>query len=329
MGYKIFTAGKKGIFDITPFCTGDIIISSFREGKAGSIEFTVGRNLGGKFSFTEGDCVIFSIDDNILFKGFIFSKERNSDHFIKVTAYDQLRYLKNRNTYNYSFKTASEVVLMIIKDFGLDYAFIDNSQYVIGARIEENKSLFDIILNAADITYKNTGNRFILFDKAGKLYFKNENNLKLPLSLSIADNSIIDFYSKTDIDSDTFTQVKLFQKNKTKKIDKSIIIKSDEGIENFGILQYFKKIPDEYNDFQLKSCAENILKQKNRIKTTFCVKCLGRNNGEENIRAGNGIFIDSLDIGEETINGFHFIDKCVHTFSSETHTIEMYFEKRR
>lgn len=325
MEYKIFAGGKKGVFDITPFCVGDIKVTSVRTGKAGCIEFTVGRNLGRSFSFFEGDFIKFYVDGNIIFSGFIFSKERNAEHFIKVVAYDQLRYLKNKDTYCYSFKTASDVVMMIIKDFSLKYDSIDNSGYVINARIEENKSLFDIILNAADITYKNTGRRFVLFDMAGKLCFKDENNLKLPLSISIDDVDIIDFACKTDIDSDTFTQVKLFQKNKTKKIDKSIVVRNDSGIQSFGVLQYFEKMPDEYNDFQLKSCAESILKEKNRVKTSFSVKCMGRNLGEENIRAGNGIFINAIDIGEEIAEGFYFIKKCVHTFSSGLHIIEMHF----
>jgi len=324
--YKIIVGGKKGTFDLTPFCVGEAVITSYIKGRAACLEFTVMRSSDGKFVFFEGDCVKFIAGKNVIFLGFVFSKERNSDRFIKVLVYDQLRYLKNKDTYNYSFKTASDVVMMIIKNFNLKYAQVDNSAYIIASRIEENKSLFDIILNAVDITYKNTGKNFILFDRAGKICFKNEASLRLPLELSLRDKSVVDFYCKTDIDSDTFSRVKLFAQNKKKDIYNVVCTESKEGIDRFGVLQYFEKMPDDYNTFQLKACAENILNEKNRVNTRFSVKCAGLGNGEETIRAGNGIFIDSLDIGENIISGFKSIVKCVHRFSFNQHTVEMEFD---
>ncbi|MCI8806298.1 MAG: hypothetical protein HFE59_10585 [Clostridiales bacterium] len=323
--YRIVVGGKKGTFDLTEFCAGEAVITSYKKGRAASLEFTVMRDTEGKFVFFEGDYVKFFAGKNIIFAGFVFSKERNSDHFIKVKVYDQLRYLKNKDTYSYVFKTASDVVMDIVKNFNLKYGQIDNSVYVIASRIEENKSLFDIILNAVDITYKNTGKNFILFDKAGRIYFKNEANLKLPLELSVRDKSVIDFYGRTDIDSDTFSKVKLLWQDKRKDLKSLVTAESEEGMNKFGILQYFEKMSGEYNNFQLKECAESILKEKNRVSSKFSFKCIGLGNGEELIRAGNGIFIDSLDIGEEIINGFKFIDKCIHRFSFNEHIIEMEF----
>ncbi len=323
--YKIIVGGKKGTFDLTGFVVGEAVITSYKKGRASCLEFTVIRGTKGEFVFSEGDCVKFAVENNVIFSGFVFSKERNSDQLIKVIVFDQLRYLKNKDTYNYSLKTASDVVMMIIKNFNLKYGQIDNSGYVISSRIEENKSLFDIILNAVDITYKNSKKYFILFDRAGKICFKNEVNLRLPLELSVNDKSIIDFYCKTDINSDTFSRVKLYQQDKRKNFSRTETVQSDEGVERFGVLQYFQKMPEEYNAFQLKTCAENILSEKNRISTMFSVKCIGLGNGEENIRAGNSIFIDSLDIGEETVNGFKSIDKCTHRFSFNEHIIEMEF----
>ena len=324
MVYQLLVAGKKGVFNLSDYCLDEITYTTHKTGYASSLNFTVARNIGGEFVFFEGDCVQFFIDGELLFQGFIFSKERNSDHFIRVTAYDQLRYLKNKDSYNYSLKTASDVVLMIINDFKLSYGMIDNSKYVINNRIEENKSLFDIILNACNITYKNTGEQYFLFDKAGRLYFKELNNLKSPFALSI-DQSVIDFNCKTDIDTDTFSQVKLYQRNKTKKIDKEITVNDKNGIEQFGVLQYYEKMPDEYNDFQLETCAKTILKEKNRVKRTLNIKCIGQGLGEHLLHAGNSIFLSNLDIGEEILNNWECISKCVHSFKNNEHIIEMWF----
>lgn len=323
--YNLIVYGKKGTFELINYCIGEIVITYHKTGSASCLEFTVAKNIGGEFSFIEGEKVKFFVNNEAIFSGYVFSKERNGDNFIKVCVFDSLRYLKNKDTYIYSYKTASEVVKMLANDFKLDFSQIDNSEYKISYRIEENKTLFDIIASAIEITYKNTGKRFVLFDNAGSLYFKNENNLILPLSLSVTDNSIIDFSCKTDIDRDTFTKVKLFQRNKTKKIDKSFVVQSDSGINDFGVLQYYEKMPDYYNDFQIKNYAQNILKNKSRIKKTLSVKCIGLGIGEQYIRAGNSIFIKNLDIGEEIINGYVIINKCIHRFSNSEHIIELFF----
>ena len=315
MDIKILVTSRGKIFDLTKVCIGEAILTSFRAGKATSFTFNVGRGLGESFKFFEGDCVKLIIDDKVLFLGYIFSKERDSGQIIKVCAYDQLRYLKNRDTYNYSYKSASDVVKMIAADFKLKTGSIDNSGFIIASRIEESKTLFDIILNAVDLTYKNTGKYFILFDDAGKLCFKNQENLKMPFMLSPNDGSIIDF-----------SKVKLYQRNKKKKINKVFSLSDDSGVGEFGVLQYFEKVPYEYNDFQVKEYAKSILKSKSRKKRVFSVRCLGFDKGEAFIRAGNGIFIKDLDIGEEIISGKVFITKCVHTFRGGEHIMDLTFE---
>ena len=322
MKINVIIGAKKGAFDATSGCINDISLTSYRQGKASELIFTVMRNVG---TFGEGDCVQLLINDEVIFQGFVFTKERDKNHFIKVTAYDQLRYLKNKDTYNYTYKKASDVVMMIVNDFKLKYGAIDNSKYVIAKRLDENKTLFDIILNACDITYKNTGNRFILFDKGGRLYFRNEKDLKLDFSIAINDGSLIDFNCKTDINEDTYSKVKVFQKDDRKKIYKSYLYENSDGISNFGVLQYFEKLPTEYNEFQVKSYAQNILKEKCRVKRNLSIKCLGLGQGEHNIRAGNSIFIDKLDIGEELLNGYYVITKCKHSFENNLHTIEIEF----
>ncbi len=325
MKLEVWAGGRDGVFDLTPYCVGEIVLTSYKRGSASCLEFEAGRNIGGKFSFFEGDWIKFLVDEKVVFLGYVFSKRRNGEHFIRVTAYDQLRYFKNRNTYNYSFKTASQVVSMIASDFNLKLGEVDNSEYVIGSRIEENKTLFDIILNAVDLTFKNTGRYFVLFDKGGYLCFKSLDSLRLSDSLSVSYSNIIDFNCMTDIDKDTFSKIKLFQLNKKKKINRSFEIESEQGVKNFGVLQYFEKVPDEYNKFQIENYAQTILKEKNRVRRTFDIECLGMGKGEEIIRGGNSVFIDGLDIGEEIVSGFLTVVKCSHYFSAGRHIYHMWF----
>ena len=54
-----------------------------------------------------------------VFYGFVFIKKRDKDGIISVTAYDQLRYLKNKDTYVYTNKTAGEFIQMVASDFNM------------------------------------------------------------------------------------------------------------------------------------------------------------------------------------------------------------------
>lgn len=55
-------------------------------------------------NFQEGAAVRLKVDGKPVFFGFVFSKKRDKDQIIEVTAYDQLRYLNNKDTYVYENK---------------------------------------------------------------------------------------------------------------------------------------------------------------------------------------------------------------------------------
>ena len=86
--------------------------STERAGVPGKLTFKV--HLDSKLDITEGNAVRFRWNGSNVFYGFIFSKKMSKDRVITVTAYDQLRYLKNKDTYVYENKTAAELIRMAI-----------------------------------------------------------------------------------------------------------------------------------------------------------------------------------------------------------------------
>ena len=100
-----------------PIVTDDIQLELERKGSPGKLTFSVLKD--STINFQEGNPVRLTVDGKKMFYGFVFAKSRSKDDIIKVTAYDQLRYLKNKETYVYSNKTASEVLKMIAADFRL------------------------------------------------------------------------------------------------------------------------------------------------------------------------------------------------------------------
>ena len=142
-----------------------------RVGSPSILKFTVIKD--DEIAFQEGDAVRMKVDGQNVFYGFVFSKKRNKDHHIEVTAYDQLRYLKNKDTYVYENKTAAQLIEMIASDFNLNLGSIESTGFVIPSRVEDNQSLFDIIQNALDEELQNKGELFCLYDNFGSLTLQN------------------------------------------------------------------------------------------------------------------------------------------------------------
>jgi len=265
-------------------------------------------------AFGEGDFVSLIVNGTGIFKGRIFSRNRTKDQIITVTAYDQIRYLQNKKTYEYANKKVGDIVKMIADDFKLTTGILEDTGYVISKRREEDETLIDIILNAVDITAINTKELYVLFDDFGELSLRNIKNMFIPLCIS-DDGTIIDFNYKTDIDSDTYNLVKLYRDNeKTKKRDVYQAYDSATQ-EKWGVLQYYENLPEIYNDAQAKSIAENILRQKNRLRKTMSVECIGAGQGEEKIRGGSVVVVDVNDVGENAVFNTYVVENCTHTFS--------------
>ena len=110
-----------------------------RKGNPGKLTFKV--HLDESFEITEGNAVRFKWNGENIFYGFVFSKKMDKDRIITVTAYDQLRYLKSKDTYVYENKTAGELIQMVAADFKLQIGDIVDTGYKIPSRVEDNQTL--------------------------------------------------------------------------------------------------------------------------------------------------------------------------------------------
>ena len=149
-----------------------------RQGQPGKLTAEVVKTPG--LSFQEGDPCRFSVDGTPVFYGFVFEKSRkgSTDDVIQITVYDQLYYLKNKDTYVYTNKTAADVIRMIAEDFQLNVGDLEDTGYTIGSRVDDNQTLFDIIQTALDETLKATSQMYVLYDDVGKLTLKNIGSMK-------------------------------------------------------------------------------------------------------------------------------------------------------
>lgn len=284
---------------------------------AGRLDFTIISCPHDHFA--EGMPVRFYVKDKPVFFGFIFTKKRTKDRFVTITAYDQLRYLKNKDTYIYENKTASELLQMIASDFELQTGDIEDTAFKIPSRVEENSTLFDMIENAIDLTLQNTKEMFVLYDDFGRLALKNISSMFVKKDggyLLIDEESGENYEYSSSIDSDTYNKIKLTYDNEDAGKREVYIAQDGSNINSWGVLQYFDTLKEGENG-QAKANAllklYNAKTRKLRITKAF---------GDCNARAGSMIAV-RLDLGDMTVNNFMLVEKAVHTFNLDEHFMDL------
>ena len=283
-----------------------------RKGVPGKLTFDVlnDENL----NFWEGDAVRFDVGTTKMFYGFVFSKSRTDNKIISVTAYDQLRYFKNKDTYTYTGKTAASLLKKIISDFKLNGGLIEDSKYTIPSRSEDNVDLFTIMDNAMQITTANTGKIFVLYDDYGKITFKNVTSLKT--NLLIDAETAESFNYTSSIDENTYNQIKLIKEdNETKK--REVYISKDTAKQNeWGILQYTDTIQDGENG---KVKADALLKLYNQKTRKLDINGIF---GDIRVRGGSLVGV-LLNIGDLGVANYMMVEKVKHSFYESNHKMDI------
>lgn len=285
-----------------------------RQGQPGKLTADIVKTPG--LSFQEGDPCRFSVDGTPIFYGFVFEKARKGsmDQVITITVYDQLYYLKNKDTYVYSNKTAAAVIRMIAEDFQLNVGALADTGYTIASRVEDNRTLFDIIQTALDETLKATSQMYVLYDDVGKLTLKNIGDMKLGL---LVDNETAgDFDYKTSIASQTYDKVKLSYENKDTGKREIFIAQDGSSINQWGVLQYYEKIDSTAN---AKAMADALLSLYNTKTRTLKLKDV---LGDVRVRAGTMLVV-MLGLGDMNLSSYLMVEQVKHTFSSEQHVMDL------
>ncbi len=286
-----------------------------RQGQPGKLSFDVVQT--GNLTFEEGDPCRFSVNGEVFFYGFVFKKSISgkTPEVINVTVYDQLYYLKNKDTYIYADKTASEVVKMIAEDFGLNLGELDDTGYKIETRTEEDTELSDIIQNALDITVKAKTEMYVLYDKAGKLMLTNI--AKMKLGIVIDKNKAADFDYKSSIADNTYNRIKLVHEDNEAGTRQVYIAQDGSNINKWGVLQYYEKLNDAAN---AKATADSLLKLYNTKSRSLSISDV---LGDTRVRAGTMLVV-VLEISDEvSLANYLLVEQVKHTFRNGQHLMDL------
>lgn len=285
-----------------------------RKGQPGKLTFEIVQT--DTVNFDEGDPCRFSVDGEAIFYGFIFDKSRQGSNpqKIKITAYDQLYYFKNKDTYVYTNKTASEVVKMLADDFRLNVGAISDTRYKIASRTEENTDLFSIVQNALDETVKATKEMYVLYDTAGKLMLKNISEMQI--GLVVDKDTAGDFDYSTSISSNTYNRIKLVHEDGDSGARKVYIAQDSSNINKWGVLQYYEKLNDPTGAQAMANALLSLYNHKSRKLTVKKVL------GDVRIRGGTMLVV-VLDLGDAAISNLMLVEQAKHTFKDNEHLMEL------
>lgn len=314
VGYdcEIFIENSGKIY--VPVLVDKVAVTTSRQGSPSSISFSC--YVDNSLKFANGNCVGFKYKGESVFYGYIFNISQSDPHLVQIQCYDQLRYFTNKTAMSYSDKKYSELLKDIASTYGLNLGEVDDTSFTLGARIEEN-SLFDILGNASDETYYNTGQMFVLYDNYGQLCLKNSTSLIVPL---LIDESSMQTYEYTSsIDSDVYTKITLAKDNSETGVTELFIANDKDAQENFGILEYYSK-ENSLSDTELQVMAEDLLESYSGERMTLTLKnCLG----DIRARAGTSVVV-SLTVQSEEIYCLMMVEKAVHNFSENLHSMDLY-----
>jgi len=312
MTTQLMITNEKGTKTFIPITEEGIEWTTERRGSPGKLKFGVLKDetLGNIGGFGEGSAVSLTKDDAKVFYGFVFTKQRDKSELINCTAYDQIRYLKNKDTYVYENKTADAFIKMVAADYGLKVGSVEKTSYIIPSRTEENTALLDMIETALDLELTNKKEMFVLYDDYGKLTLKNISSMKVGLLIDAETGENFDYTSS--IDEQTYNQIKLTYDNEKTGKREIYIAKDSSHINTWGVLQYFDTLSEGENG----SSKANALLALYNSKT----RKLKINNalGDVRVRAGTLIPV-SLNLGDIVANSYMMVEKAVHTFKENEH----------
>ncbi len=286
-----------------------------RTGSPGTMKFTI--NAAGGISFVEGDPVRFSVDGQVIFLGWVFTKTRDRHAVIEVTCYDQLRYLKASASYCFTGRTAGEIIQEIAQDFQLTVGRLDDTGYPIPALIMEEKSCLDIISTAVQRTLLATGRLYTFFDDCGALSLR-EAGAMVAQGVVGTCSLLTDYQYKTDIDQQTYNAVKLSRPNEATGRADVFQVMDSANIGKWGLLQLYQTVDEAMNDAQAGAQARSMLKYHNRRFRTLKVQALGI----PGLRAGQMLMMDVENLGDISLHGLVLLERVSHTFKNDLHEMD-------
>ncbi|WP_238915101.1 hypothetical protein [Clostridium sp. YIM B02555] len=317
MQINLIIDDKNGnVFDISELVE-EVAWKTKRKGSPSSLDIKLLEDSQVKIS--NGNIISFKVNGTNVFYGYVFKNSGDDSPEIKITAYDQIKYLMYNDVCVGVNKKASEIITGIFEKLQLKIGTIEDTGYVIPTFVEDDKKYLDIIYSALDKTIVSNTKMFVLYDDYGYLNLRDINNMRQ--EVVIADDSNLGNYDWESSIEESYNCIKFVRDNEETKGRDVYIGQDSQNIANWGKLQLFKKVDSKLNKAQIEEMVMGNLKLKNKETKKLKLKdVLGtETNLDLKLRGGAGVYVI---IKKRNIAQYYLIEEATHKFSKNEHTMD-------
>ncbi|MBQ6630512.1 MAG: C40 family peptidase [Romboutsia sp.] len=248
--------------------------------------------------------ISFYEDDNELFKGFVYEREKSSDNSMNFLCYDYCAKLNDiKVSKNIKNQTASTIYNNFLTEYGLNKGDIVSASTNI-SKVFLGVTAYDMIMTAYTEEAKNTGKKYMLYSKGNKFYASEKGIIKLKLSFEEGKNILSSSFKESV--SNMVNKVLIVDENGNKVSE----VKNDEWLKTYGLFQ------DVYKQQESKDSNAEAKAMLKDIEQT----CSLTGFGDTTCVTGYGVQVKDTYTG---LVGLFYIDSDTHTWEGGNYTIDL------
>ncbi len=272
-----------------------------------------------RLNIKNGDLLVLRNGDSEIMRGIIFRQDRDDKGALKLTAYTHAVYLvKNKDTNRFEQIKASQIAAEICRDFGIPAGKLEDTRIIFPKLIFRDKTLWDIIVTALTETTKQSGIKYRVYFKEGKLNIVRKSSQSVYLVLKEGGNLLAASASASI--EDMKNQIKLVGKLTGQDGEETELMytaQNEEMQKLYGIMQEtHEESGDNINRSTIRQIAETMLKELCREEIEADIEAMGL----DEVEAGAAVRVTEPVTG---LSGVFYVDQDSHTIEGARHTMKL------
>ena len=248
--------------------------------------------------------ISFYEDDNELFRGFVYEREKSSDNAMSFLCYDYCAKLNDiKVSKNIKNQTASTIYNNFLTEYGLNKGDIVQANTGV-TKVFLGVTAYDMIMTAYTEEAKNTGKKYMLCSRGNKFYASEKGIVKLKLSFEEGKNILSSSFKESV--SNMVNKVLIVDENGNKVSE----VKNEEWHKAYGLFQdVYKQQEGKDSNAEAKAMLKDI--EQTCSLTGF---------GDTTCITGYGVQVKDSHTG---LVGLFYIDSDTHTWEGGNYTIDL------
>lgn len=248
--------------------------------------------------------IIFYEDNNELFMGFVYEREKSSDNAMSFLCYDYCAKLNDiKVSKNIKNQTASTIYNNFLTEYGLNKGDIIQANTGV-TKVFLGVTAYDMIMTAYTEEAKNTGKKYMLYSRGNKFYASEKGIVKLKLFFEEGKNILSSSFKESV--SNMVNKVLIVDENGNKVSE----VKNEEWHKAYGLFQdVYKQQEGKDSNAEAKAMLKDIEQTCNL--TGF---------GDTTCITGCGVQVKDTHTG---LVGLFYIDSDTHTWEGGNYTIDL------